>query len=141
MKIDVKDLIVVNDENVNAVYDQKCDKYDYLTAVGCGVIGGIIDIFLVGAPGDSILGKWTDKQVDNVVITFAKHMGWNPKQGNENNVKSAIGFLEREKGVNYDQRTTRDVGNKFTMSPGVHHMMSISHSPDVVGLFFSILNQ
>ena len=26
----------------------KCDKYDYLTAVGCGVLGGLIDIFFVG---------------------------------------------------------------------------------------------
>ena len=24
----------------------RCDKYDYLVAVGCGAIGGIIDIFL-----------------------------------------------------------------------------------------------
>ena len=23
----------------------KCDKYDYLTAVGCGVLGGLIDVF------------------------------------------------------------------------------------------------
>ena len=27
----------------------------------------MIDIFFVGAPGDSTLGRWTDTQVDNVV--------------------------------------------------------------------------
>ena len=36
----------------------KCDKYDYLAAVACGAVGGLIDIFLVGAPGESVLGKW-----------------------------------------------------------------------------------
>ena len=43
--------------------------------------------------------------------------------------------------VNYDQRHTADVGNIFSMSVKNHHMMSLSHSPDIVGLFFSLLNQ
>lgn len=152
MHIEVKDLIVVNQENKNLILEEKCDKYDYLISVACGVIGGFIDVFLVGAPGDSVLGKWTDKQVDNAVISFAKRMGWNPKKGNETNVKSAIGFLEHGKNngkqgdfqgfkVNYDQRTPSDVGGKFNIAPNTHHMMSLAHSPDVIGLFFSVLNQ
>ena len=41
----------------------KCDKYDYLTAVGCGAVAGLVDIFLVGSSLDlkngsgSVLGK------------------------------------------------------------------------------------
>lgn len=130
----------------------KCDKYDYLIAVACGALGGLIDIFLVGAPGDSVLGKWTDKQVDNAVMGFARKMGWNPKAKNMDNVNSAVGFLEHGKNngksgdfqgfkVNYDQRKPGDVNNAFTIAPGTHHMMSLGHSPDIVGLFFSILNQ
>lgn len=149
MNIEVKDLIVVNEENKKVVLEEKCDKYDYLTAVACGAVGGIIDIFLVGAPGDSVLGKWTDKQVDNAVMSFAKRMGWNPKSGNENNVKSAIGFLERGKkknssrtfNINYDQRKPSDIDGRFNIAPNTHHMMSLAHSPDIIGLFFSILNQ
>ena len=121
--------------------EDKCDKYDYLAAVGCGAIGGIIDIFLVGTPGDSVLGSWTDSQVDKCVMTFAKKMGWNPRVGKENNVQSAIGFLEKANKVNYDQRYSSDVNNLFNMSTKNHHMMSIAHSPDIIGLFFSILNQ
>lgn len=121
--------------------NDKCDKYDYLTAVGCGAIGGIIDIFLVGSPKDSILCSWTDSQVDNCVMSFAKRMGWNPKQCNENNVKSAIGHLEGQFKVNYDQRSGVDVNSAFKMNTKNHHMMSLSHSPDIIGLFFSILNQ
>ena len=56
----------------------KCDKYDYLVAVGCGVIGGMIDIFMVGSPKDSALVSWTNSQVDNVVKSFAKLVGWKP---------------------------------------------------------------
>lgn len=36
--------------------EDRCDKYDYIAAVVCGAIGGMIDIFGVGSPGDSALG-------------------------------------------------------------------------------------
>lgn len=130
----------------------KCDKYDYLTAVGCGVLGGLIDIFFVGAPGDSALGAWTDKQTDHMVMAFARKIGWNPKTENSYNVKSAIGYLEHGKNngkmgefqgfrVNYDQSHSGSVDGLFTMSTKNHHMKSLAHSPDIIGLFFSILNQ
>ena len=32
-----------------------CDKYDYLIGGTCGLIGGLIDIFLVGSPGGGLL--------------------------------------------------------------------------------------
>lgn len=119
----------------------KCDKYDYLLAVACGAIGGMIDIFLVGAPADSWLEKWTDAQVDNVVKGFAKLSGWSPTAEKAGNVASAIGFLEKKFKVNYDQRYAADVNDLFNMSTKNHHMMSLAHSPDIIGLFFSILNQ
>jgi len=118
-----------------------CDKYDYLIAAGCGAIGGIVDIFLVGAPGESVLVKWTDEQVDSVVKSFARTTGWNPRAGKEDSIASAIGHLEKTFKVNYDQRHTADVNNLFNMNTKNHHMMSLGHSPDILGLFFSILNQ
>lgn len=136
------------DRDLKAVfYHDKCDKYDYLIAAGCGVIAGLVDIFLVGEPRDSKLQVWTDAQVDKTVMAFAKTCGWKG-----DGIKSAIGFLEngtaasRKDGfygfkVNYDQRHTGDVGGLFTMSTKNHHMKSLAHAPDVVGLFFSLLNQ
>lgn len=124
-----------------AFYHDNCDKYDYLVAVGCGAIAGIIDIFLVGAPKDSKLQSWTDTQVDKTVMIFAKTCGWSPREGKENSVASAIGFLEKKFPVNYDQRHSGDVGRLFDMSAKNHHMKSLAHSPDIIGLFFSILNQ
>ena len=118
-------------------YQDKCDRYDYLVAVGCGAVAGLIDVFLVGAPGDSKLQTWTDSQVDKAVMGFAKMCGWKDN-GKE---ASAIGFLEKKFPVNYDQRHTADVGGAFNMSSKNHHMKSLAHSPNIVGLFFSILNQ
>lgn len=122
-------------------YRDKCDKYDYIIAIACGTISGLIDAFLVGSPKDSVLGRWTDAQVDNCVMAFAKMNGWKPKAGKENNVASAIGHLENIFKVNYDQRYSGDVGNLFNMSTKNHHMKSLAHSPSPIGLFFSILNQ
>ncbi len=126
-----------------------CDRYDYLAAVACGAAGGLIDIFLVGTPGNSALGNWTDAQADRAVMSFARKMGWKPGAGKENNIKSAIGFLENGRAssgfhgfkVNYDQAKSPDVNNLFKVAPKNHHMMSLAHSPDLIGLFFSVLNQ
>lgn len=138
-QISSKALIADSKENRDLFqHNDKCDKYDYLIAAGCGAIGGLIDVFLVGAPGDSKLGNWTDAQVDKCVKIFAKLNGWN---GKNDKVASAIGFLERKFRVNYDQRYTSDTGGLVDMSAGTHHLKSLAHSPDIIGLFFSILNQ
>lgn len=135
-------LLVNSEENRTLILKKdKCDKYDYITAVACGVIGGMIDIFLVGTPTDSVLGNWTDQQIDHAVMGFAGKLGWNPQSKNASNVNSAIGFLEKKFKVNYDQRKPSDVNNLFGIAPNTHHMMSLAHSPDIVGLFFSVLNQ
>lgn len=135
-------LLVRSEENKVLLQEKDtCDKYDYITAVACGAIGGMMDIFLVGMPGESVLGHWTDQQTNKMVMYFAKKMGWNPREKNLNNVKSAIGFLEMNAKINYDQRKPEDVGEIFNIAPNTHHMMSLAHSPDIIGLFFSILNQ
>lgn len=86
-------IIEVSEDNRKLLKSKdKCDKYDYLAAVACGAVGGLIDIFLVGAPQNSTLGNWTDKQVDNAVMGFAKASGWNPRNNQQGNPASAIGF-------------------------------------------------
>ena len=119
----------------------KCDKWDYIAAVACGAVAGVVDVFCVDMPATGSLTKWTDSQTDKVVKKFAKFLGWKPKEKNIDNVNSAIGFLEKNAKINYDQRKPSDVGNIFNIAPNTHHMMSLGHSPDIVGLFFSILNQ
>lgn len=80
MTINKNALLVNSSENRELFQrEDQCDKFDYITAVACGAIGGMIDIFFVGSPMDSALGNWTDYQVDNAVKGFARQMGWNPK--------------------------------------------------------------
>lgn len=49
-----------------------CDKLDYALAASSGALCGIIDIFLVGRPGESSLGDFSDEWVANRVKDFAK---------------------------------------------------------------------
>ncbi|MBD5167005.1 MAG: hypothetical protein HDT12_04435 [Helicobacter sp.] len=119
----------------------QCDKYDYLIAGTCGVIGGIIDIVFVGAPGQSKLGNFTDEMANKATEQFARLCGWEGE-----GTKSAIGFLENKFRVNYDQSTTSGKKNSTNgkvsnLSMKNHHLKSLGHSPDPIGLFFSILNQ
>lgn len=124
-----------------------CDKYDYMLAVTCGMIGGLVDVIFVDVPGQSIIGKGTDKIVDNATINVAKLFGWQGAREGSDPKSSAIGFLERNFKVNYDQTHSNAPGPRGTdgqirnLTPLNHHIKSLSHSPDLIGLLFSIINQ
>ena len=116
---------------------RKPDKYDYLIATACGMIGALVDVFLVASPGESVLGAWSDSQVNKAVEGFAKLNGWNKNDG----IKGAIDFLEEKFPINYDQAIGKAGSEIFGITPSNHHMKSLGHSPDIIGLFFSIINQ
>lgn len=138
-----------------------CDKYDYMIAGTCGLIGGLIDILFVSMPKNSKLGNFTDQQTNKIVIKFADLMGSNidyekhsknkiskgeiPIDRDRYILKSSIQFLEGKFKINYDQTSTNgDNGTSgliSNLSPKNHHIKSLGHSPDIIGLFFSILNQ
>lgn len=122
-----------------------CDKYDYMIAGTCGVLGGLIDILFVGAPGDSKLGNIADEQANKITEKFAEFVGWDKDKAisrGRDTTASAIGFLEQKYKINYDQATTYVTKGKVkNLSMSNHHLKSLGHSPDIIGLFFSILNQ
>lgn len=122
-----------------ALYD--CDKYDYYASVFSGLVAGMIDVLFVGAPGQSSLGNFTDEQTDNVVKKFASMCGWDPKKEKEDSIASAIGFLEKKFPVNYDMPYANFKEHGFTMAAKNHHIKSLAHCPDPIGLFFSIIDQ
>ena len=132
---------LITKEDALVLQNSHGEPCDYLVSAACGAIAGLVDIFLVGTPNESIIGKWTEAKTDQVVIKFAKLNGWKPRSGNENNVKCAIVNLEQNFKVNYDQKNSTDVDKLFKMGTQNHHIKSLAHSPDIIGLFFSLLNQ
>jgi len=130
------------DETINSIrlLKPECDKVDYILAVGSGTLCGIIDIFLVGKPGESPLGDISDKWFEDRTKDFAKISGWNFEKNNS--ASSAIAFLEKNYKVPYDQRGAGDAGSfVFDLNPTNHHFKSLAHNPSLLGLFFSILDQ
>lgn len=118
----------------------QCDKLDYILSASAGALCGIIDIFLVGKPGESPLGNITDKWFEERTKDFAKLCGWKDKKGK--GIKSAIGFLERKFKIPYDLRGAGDAAKDvFDLNPSNHHFKSLGHNPTILGLFFSILDQ
>lgn len=130
------------------VKNAQCDKYDYMLAAACGSLAGLIDIVFVGVPKEGALTAKADKAINKCVERFAGFLGWNGPNGASDPTKSAIGFLEKKFPVNYDQTSTNSTdpkrgtsGQVKNLSASNHHVRSVGHSPDIIGLFFSIYNQ
>lgn len=129
----------------------KCDKYDYMIAVFCGGVAGLVDVFFVGDPLSSTLGKSADKAADRFVKKAAQLFWQNDKRTSGKSKKmpesleQCISYLEQTFPVNYDARYAKDLnvedGVLSGMRPLNHHLMSLAHSPDPIGLIFSIIDQ
>ena len=112
---------------------------DYILSATCGALCGVIDIFLVGKPGESPVGNITDKWFEERTKDFAKLCGW---EDNGKGLSSAIAHLEKKFKVPYDQRGAGDAASFiFDLNPTNHHFKSLAHNPTLLGLFFSILDQ
>ena len=129
----------------------KCDKYDYMIAAFCGGAAGLIDVFFVGDPLTSVLGKRVDKVADGFVQKAAQFF-WKTDQRTTGKSKKmpqtleqCISYLEQAFPVNYDARYAKDLvvedGVLGGMRPLNHHLLSLAHSPDPIGLIFSIIDQ
>ena len=57
---------------MSCTYEDSMDKYDFLMGAVAGIFSGLLDVFFVGVPGDSILGSWTDEKTGELVMKFAK---------------------------------------------------------------------
>lgn len=117
----------------------ECDKLDYILSASSGALCGIMDVFLVGKPGESPLGDITDKWFANRTVDFAKICGYT---GDKNSLSSAIKFLEKKFKIPYDQSVGGGIFRELIdLTPSNHHFKSLGHNPTLLGLFFSILNQ
>ena len=139
---DLSNIIIKLEESTDSLkkITPECDKVDYTLAACSGAMCGILDIFLVGKPGESPIGDITDTWFENRTRDFAKMCGWNDKENNT--LSSAIKHLEKKFKIPYDQRGAGDAaGWIFDLNPKNHHFKSLGHNPTLLGLFFSVLDQ
>lgn len=130
------------DETIESikVLRPECDKLDYILAAGSGALCGIIDIFLVGKPGESPIGDITDKWFADRTKDFSKLCGW--KDDGNGSLSSAIKHLEKKFKIPYDQSSSGGAAKDvFNLTPSNHHFKSLAHNPSLFGLFFSVLDQ
>ena len=128
------------DETIGSIEKMRpdCDKTDYILSACSGTLCGIMDVFLVGKPGESPIGKLTDKWFANRTMDFAKLCGWK----GQGELSSAVRFLEKRFKVPYDQHGAGDIAKELLdLTPSNHHFKSLAHNPTLAGLFFSILDQ
>lgn len=135
---------------ISAVKGEKCDRYDYLIAAFCGLSAGLIDAFFVGKPGASMLGQAADYSADKLVENISR-VCWNadsrPNRPHNppQSLDSCIRYMENAFPVSYDARYASDLklpaGVLEHMGPTNHHLLSLGHAPDVIGLSFSIASQ
>ena len=134
-----KNDLVVFQETIYSLEKIKpdCDKLDYILAASSGALCGIIDIFLVGKPGETLVGDITDKWFEDKTIKFANLCGY---EGND--LSNAIAKLERTFKISYDQSVGGRIFKDYiNLTPSNHHFKSLGHNPTLLGLFFSILSQ
>ena len=95
----------------------------------------MIDVFLVGKPGESPLGEITDKWFADRTVDFAKYCGFS---GDDNSLSSAIGYLEWKFKIPYDQSVGGGVFRELiNLTPNNHHFKSLrieKNNPNKVGL-------
>ena len=129
-------------ETIDSLKDLKpqCDKLDYILAASSGALCGIIDVFLVGKPGESPIGDITDKWFADRTKDFAKLC--HPDHKAFDSLESAIRYLGNRFNIPYDQTGLGDAGKiVFGLNAKNHHFKSLGHNPTLMGLFFSILDQ
>ena len=111
--------------------NDKLDKEDWAIGASIGLITGLMDVFLVGKPGDSKLQKVVDALTEKIVFLAAKINGY---EGNS--IDGAVNHLEKMYWVPYDDTTI----SAIEMDAKNHHLLSLAHAKGVVGLLFAILD-
>ena len=117
-----------------------CDKLDYALAASCGALCGVIDIFCVGAPGDSKLQEPALQWMRHTTVTFAKLCGWD---GEQSGIQSAVVFLATKFLADSDSPHARKLGLLFEEDADPENrdraFRAFGRESSLFGIFFAIL--
>ena len=117
------------------------DALDIGLAASCGVISGLIDALFASTPGEGPIDAASDALFEQVVQVFAERTGWNPKPGNEDNVKAAIRFLEKQLGIAHNPAAGQQIAKAVVRFAMKNHTKSLSRHLGLIGLIASICSQ
>ena len=130
---------------------EKCDKTGYLIAAFCGAMAGLVDVLFVQAPNQGPLQKTVDQKADDLVVKAAQFFWKHDKRDKgksrkmPDTLEKCISYLEQAFPVPYDARYAQDLNVNEGVLAGMdtknHHLLSLAHSPDPIGLVFSIIDQ
>ena len=126
-----------NTENLrdvsNVIWEQdisKADQLDYLTAVACGAVSGLIDLFFVGEFSLNRANTWGKDQTNRFVKNVAALTGY---KGDD--LSDAIRSMEKRFPFAADTKTS-DFGGGLH-----HHLRDFSHHFSIGGLLCSLFTQ
>ena len=90
---------------------------------------------------DQILGRYKGdlryKKLKEAGIPYNQNVTKKPES-----LQQCIQYLEKKYKVNYDSPMAKDLKNGVkSMTPKNHHIKSLGHYPDLIGLIFSVLDQ
>ena len=117
----------------------RADWIDYTIAVSSGLLCGLIDSFFVGEWNFKKAKAISNEEINRKVMEFAKKNGWNPREGNEERLDSAIKFLEKKFPLPGDGAFEKLAGSSITKK--THHLDDFCHHPNIVGLICCLLVQ
>lgn len=109
------------------------DGLDYAIAVSSGILCGLIDSFVVGEWNFKDAKAYSNKQVNEKVMQFAKKHGY---EGNR--LDGAVKFLESK------FKLPGDADWKFpnsNITAKTHHLDDFCHHPTLVGLICNVIVQ
>ena len=112
-----------------------CDGIDYITAVMCGIVAGIIDSIYVGAWDFKSAKAKANADINKEIEAFAKKHGYVDKG---KGLKGAIEYLEKKFRLPGDNEWKFE-GSGITASS--HHLDDYCHHPTIIGLVCCIIVQ
>ena len=122
-----------DNELTEAIWEEtvnQADKADYIIAISCGMIAGVLDIFFVGQFSLERAPEWGSEEVNGFVKKIAKLTGY---KGEE--LSGAVRHLEEQFKFAADKNTPEFGGGKQ------HHLRDLSHHFSIGGLICSLFTQ
>lgn len=86
---------------------------------------------------ESFTGDLRSKKLKEAGVPYNQNVSKKPKT-----LQQCIQYLEKKYKVNYDSPMAQDLKSGVkNMTPKNHHLKSLGHYPDLIGLIFSVLDQ